>query len=79
MIIGSRSETSSPEFSSFSKVPVLWSKNDRFLTAEALLFNLNPPETAEPGLDTSDFEAHSSYVGVKNSFKSARFVMSMSL
>jgi hypothetical protein len=79
MIIGSRSETSSPEFSSFSKVPLLPSKIDRFLTARELLFNLNLLKTQEPGLDTNDFEAHSSFVVAENSFKSARFVVSMSL
>jgi hypothetical protein len=78
MIIGSCSETSSPEFSPFSKVPLQPSKSDRFLTAGVLLFNLNPSETPEPGLDMSDFEAHSSCVGSKKSFKSARFVVSMS-
>ena len=60
-------------------VPQLRSKIDRFLTAGDLLFNLNLRETSEPGLDTSDFEAHSSYVGAENSFKFARFVVSMSL
>jgi hypothetical protein len=65
MIIGSRSETSSPEFSPFSMVPLQPSKNDRFLTAGSLLFNLNPTETLEPGLDTGDFEAHSCCVDAK--------------
>lgn len=47
-------------------VPLQPSETVHFLTEKALLFNLKLTETPEPGLDTTDFEAHSSYVGEKN-------------
>lgn len=65
MIIGSRSETSSLEFSPFSMVPLQPSKIDRFLTAGGLPFNLNQSETSKRGLDTGNFEVHSCYVDAK--------------